>query len=190
MRVISYSKGFRADYAREFCEYLIKHLGLTKSRYFLGIIPLKEKEKKNAGLVMHDEVGIAMFLRMDSPWVEFCHSIAHEMIHVKQIATGRLKQHIEVGEVTWLGRRYKKKDLPPLLARPWELQAMQHETILVRMYEDHLFTFVRKRGRIKPGGHPHETNVTRKVVQSAHSGQRLRRKVLRLPNGSSQRRGN
>jgi hypothetical protein len=139
--------GFRTKYALQFCEYLIDKFNLNNSRYNLAIIPLREKDA-DAGMTVHDADNIAIYLNVKRHWIEFVHAIAHEMVHVRQIASGHLSQN-HGKRIKWRGKFYQVSKLPPYLQRPWELEALQYEALLVRMYEDHLCTYLSKQDKIK-----------------------------------------
>ena len=62
-------------------------------------------------------------------------TLAHEMVHVKQIAAGKLKTNTR-GGVTWNGKKFKAST--PYLNRPWEIEAFQkQELIFRRAIENH-----------------------------------------------------
>ena len=61
-------------------------------------------------------------------------TLAHEMVHVKQLAKGLLKNK-QNGVNVWAGKTYGKKT--PYLDMPWEVQAFsQQELILRRAIEE------------------------------------------------------
>lgn len=61
-------------------------------------------------------------------------TLAHEMVHVKQMAKGTLKT-AKNGDNIWANRRYPKKT--KYLDRPWEVEAFsRQELILRRAIED------------------------------------------------------
>ena len=60
-------------------------------------------------------------------------TLAHELVHVKQLAKGVLKQGARY--TTWAGKKYSNKTTP-YLDMPWEIQAFsQQELILRRAFE-------------------------------------------------------
>ena len=67
-------------------------------------------------------------------------SIAHEMVHVKQLARGTLSHTIKRGKeiMFWRG---KKIDLP-YLERPWEIEAYGKQEILARRFNDFVDTVI------------------------------------------------
>lgn len=61
-------------------------------------------------------------------------TLAHEMVHVKQMAKGILKS-TRTGAHLWAGKRYSKKT--EYLSRPWEIEAFsRQELILRRAFEE------------------------------------------------------
>ena len=52
--------------------------------------------------------------------------LAHEMVHVKQIASGKLKTTNR--KIVWNGKSYKSST--PYLSRPWEVEAFQKQEII------------------------------------------------------------
>lgn len=61
-------------------------------------------------------------------------TLAHEMVHVKQMAKGTLKS-TKTGAHLWAGKRYGKQTA--YLDRPWEIEAFsKQELILRRVFEE------------------------------------------------------
>ena len=56
-------------------------------------------------------------------------TLAHELVHVRQMAKGILKTG-SYGARTWAGKRYPAKT--PYLSRPWELDAFARQEIIFR----------------------------------------------------------
>ena len=56
-------------------------------------------------------------------------TLAHEMVHVKQLAKGTL-QNKPNGVNIWSGKRYGKKT--PYLDMPWEIEAFSRQEIILR----------------------------------------------------------
>ncbi len=124
-------RGLRARYIRHISEFLIDHLEISNSRYNVAVTPLKEKRKRHGGIVNHDKRGIVVRLLMQQKPEDLGAAICHEFVHVKQIARGLLS--FDGKEFTWRGKRYPKNH--PYLERPWEIQAMREEVLLLRTYE-------------------------------------------------------
>lgn len=61
-------------------------------------------------------------------------TLAHELVHVKQMAKGILKS-TRTGAQIWAGKKYSKRT--KYLDRPWEIEAFsKQELILRRAFED------------------------------------------------------
>lgn len=56
-------------------------------------------------------------------------TLAHEMVHVKQLAKGTLQNKAN-GVNIWAGKRYGKKT--PYLDMPWEIEAFSRQEIILR----------------------------------------------------------
>jgi hypothetical protein len=77
------------------------------------------------GGVLQEGRQILMFLDSSLSMEQLVQTIAHEMIHVKQIARGRLTCFIEHGELVnrWLGETLEAE----YHLRPWEIEAFRKE---------------------------------------------------------------
>jgi hypothetical protein len=60
---------------------------------------------------------------------ELALSLAHEMVHVKQMVKGQLKTGSD-GSQTWLGKTYPADT--PYLDRPWEVEAFSRQELIMR----------------------------------------------------------
>ena len=60
---------------------------------------------------------------------ELALSLAHEMVHVKQMVKGQLKTNAN-GSQTWLGKTYPADT--PYLDRPWEVEAFSRQELIMR----------------------------------------------------------
>jgi hypothetical protein len=60
---------------------------------------------------------------------ELALSLAHEMVHVKQLVKGQLKSMAD-GSQTWLGKSYPADT--PYLDRPWEIEAFSRQELIMR----------------------------------------------------------
>lgn len=56
-------------------------------------------------------------------------TLAHEMVHVKQLAKGTLKNR-KTGSYIWAGKRYSKKTA--YLSMPWEIEAFSRQELILR----------------------------------------------------------
>ena len=64
---------------------------------------------------------------------QLVHTVAHEMVHVKQYATGRMRNEQRRGRVVtyWNGRACRVKNY---FDQPWELQAFRNERVLANRF--------------------------------------------------------
>lgn len=108
---------------------MIKQLGLTKSRKVLVVRIANECDEGMDGMTMPlpGVDGIVVVVRpksLESMGV----TLAHEMVHVKQIAKGTLKT-IE-GVNYWMGKKYSRRT--KYLDQPWEVEAFSKQELLFR----------------------------------------------------------
>jgi len=115
---------------------MIKQLGLEKSNKAVLIRVADECHKDTQGLTLDLSAQTGAYLIVIKPkrnLVELGLTLAHEMVHVKQLAKGMLKQ--KRSGHTWLGKMYGKKT--PYLDMPWEIEAFsRQELILRRAFEE------------------------------------------------------
>lgn len=73
-------------------------------------------------------------------------SVAHEMVHVKQMAQGKLKYFVEndIEVAFWCGKRLEHL---PYLDRPWEIEAYGKQEIMARRFNESLKRLVNERKR-------------------------------------------
>lgn len=60
---------------------------------------------------------------------ELAITLAHEMVHVKQMAKGQLKNGAR-GTQIWMGKKYPAKTT--YLDRPWEVEAFSRQELIMR----------------------------------------------------------
>jgi hypothetical protein len=115
---------------------MIKQLGLEKSNKAVLIRVADECQGNNQGLTIDLSAQTGAYLVVIKPkrnLVELGLTLAHEMVHVRQLAKGMLKQ--KRSGHTWLGKMYGKKT--PYLDMPWEIEAFsRQELILRRAFEE------------------------------------------------------
>ncbi len=106
-------------------------LNLEKSKYDLHICSKRglRKNEGKLGVTVYKEKEI--FVVLDSKLMKrkLFTTLAHEMIHVKQIARGQYKHEFtEAGKLQqyWLGYQVKQE----YFDRPWEVEAYRRENIL------------------------------------------------------------
>lgn len=76
-----------------------------------------------------DFIGSYMIIVKPAPLVSMGITLAHEMVHVKQMAKGYLKGDGK-GNHFWCGKKYSKKT--KYLDMPWELDAFARQEIILR----------------------------------------------------------
>ena len=122
-------------FVEEMLPSMVRQLGLEKSRKAL-LIRVKNETEGDEGITIDLSKWTGAYLVILKPkrnLVQLGLTLAHEMVHVKQLARGTLKQ-MRSGH-TWLGKMYSKKT--PYLEMPWEIEAFsKQELILRRAFEE------------------------------------------------------
>ena len=89
-----------------------------------------EPYMEDTGLTaMKDKNTILMALNADQSVYGLAITLAHELVHVKQYATGLLRTGPE-GSNFWRGKQYDSST--PYLDCPWEIQAFSQQELLAR----------------------------------------------------------
>jgi len=124
----------RSKRTRHFIEHImpsmIKQLGLTNSRKVVLIeVTKKFTGEGNEGSTM-PLPGLDCYIVTIKPgrWQDMGVTLAHEMVHVRQLAKGILRA--EGGVKFWKGKRYSKRT--KYLNMPWELDALSKQDIIFR----------------------------------------------------------
>jgi predicted DNA-binding transcriptional regulator len=110
---------------------MVRQLGLEKSRKALLIRVANECEGDTEGMTIDLSKWTGAYLVIIKPkrnLVQLGLTLAHEMVHVKQLAKGLLKQ--KRSGHTWLGKMYSKKT--PYLQMPWEIEAYSKQELILR----------------------------------------------------------
>ncbi len=107
---------------------MIKQLGLTRSKKLLFIRTVRNIDE-NDGLTSHLKQFDAIVVLLKPQSLERLGvTLAHEMVHVKQMAKGTLKT---VNGVTyWNGKRYSART--KYLNQPWEIEAFSKQELVFR----------------------------------------------------------
>jgi hypothetical protein len=142
--IVLLGKSIKAKYIQTMSKFFITQMRLSNSRFRIAILPLRNNKKNDGGVILHDKSTIVIFLNLRQSPKDLATTLAHEYVHVRQICRGLLK-HVDATSVLWRGKKYS--DNTPYLERPWELQALREQDILVRLFEDQ-FTSKRKRVKI------------------------------------------
>jgi len=122
----------RSTKTREFIEAILPSMleqtKLAKSKQFLHIKFDRELEDLGTMIPM---LGIDTFLIVIKPtrnMHELGVTLAHELVHVAQVAKGILK--FTPKGPTWQGKFYSRR--VPYLSCPWEVQAFERQEMLFR----------------------------------------------------------
>lgn len=122
----------RKEFILEVSRFFREQLNLKNSKYVLTIQTVNRllKEHGSYGMVCRTgEQHVSMFVDSRLSLDKLVETLAHEMVHVKQIARGQLRT--VVGErgrkhQQWLGRRVRCN----YWNAPWELEAYRRENEL------------------------------------------------------------
>lgn len=121
----------RSKKTRKFIESvlpsMIRQLKLENSRKFLMIDVCKLEKDNGITTPLH---GLDTYVIALKPgrWQDMGVTLAHEMVHVKQLAKGYLRA--EGGTKWWKGKKYSKRT--KYLDMPWELDAFAQQEIIFR----------------------------------------------------------
>jgi len=114
----------------------IEQLGLTNSKRAVLVKVTKDLEDDFQGATMNIEVADCMMVLLKTPKrvtpisiMEMATTLAHEMVHVKQLAKGQMKFLPNEARI-WKGKRYSKKT--KYLDMPWEIDAFSRQELLLR----------------------------------------------------------
>lgn len=103
----------------------ILKLGKHKGNLFI----LCDDAPDSLGRAIDTEMGeYIIFLSPKLQLHTLLQTLAHEMVHIKQYAKGQLK--IKNLGVRWCGKMFKYSQDKGYVNRPWEIEAMQKETLL------------------------------------------------------------
>ncbi len=130
---MEYAVQSRSKRTKEFIEgilpSLIKQLRLKRSKKLLFVKIVRNNLDDNDGLTSYlEQFGAIVVLLKPQSLERLGVTLAHEMVHVKQIANGTLKT--VKGVNYWNGKRYNKKT--KYLDMPWEVEAFSKQELLFR----------------------------------------------------------
>jgi len=115
---------------------MIEQLGLTRSRRAVLIKVTDEIEDGMQGATLNIEIADCYLVLIKKPkrvtkasLLDMGTTLAHEMVHVRQLAKGQMKFLPNQSRI-WMGKRYSKKT--HYLDQPWELDAFARQEILFR----------------------------------------------------------
>ena len=115
---------------------MIEQLGLTRSRRAVLIKVTDEIEEGMQGATLNIEIADCYLILIKQPkritkasLLEIGTTLAHEMVHVRQLAKGQMKFLPNQARI-WMGKRYNKRT--HYLDQPWELDAFARQEIVFR----------------------------------------------------------
>ncbi len=108
---------------------MIKQLGLSRSKKLLFVKTAREGLEDHDGLTSYLEQFDAIVVLIKPQSLERMGvTLAHEMVHVKQLAKGTLKT--VKGANYWQGKKYSRRT--KYLDQPWEIEAFSKQEIIFR----------------------------------------------------------
>ena len=128
--VVDMRKSDRRDMVESCITIFMRELKLEKSKTTLFVFSKKDLEKETgaAGMVYpHAANLITMDLDSRLNIDKLIQTIAHEMVHVKQIAKGQLAY--EGKKIFWKGKRFYPNKMS-YYDHPWEIDAWRNEKVL------------------------------------------------------------
>jgi len=115
---------------------MIEQLGLNRSRRAVLIKVTDEIEEGMQGATLNIEIADCYLVLIKQPkrvtkasLLEMGTTLAHEMVHVRQLAKGQMKFLPNQARI-WMGKRYNKRT--HYLDQPWELDAFARQEIVFR----------------------------------------------------------
>jgi hypothetical protein len=115
---------------------MIEQLGLSRSRRAVLIKVTDEIEDGMQGATLNIEIADCYLVLIKQPkrvtkasLLDMGTTLAHEMVHVRQLAKGLMKFLPNQARI-WMGKRYSKKT--HYLDQPWELDAFARQEIVFR----------------------------------------------------------
>ena len=108
---------------------MITELGLDKSQKVVVVTVEGDCPDLGLTVAMPAVGGFVIIIKAGQSIVELGRSLAHELVHVRQMAKGTLKAASR-GAHTWAGKRYPAST--PYYSRPWEVDAFSRQEIIFR----------------------------------------------------------
>ena len=115
---------------------MVEQLGLNRSRRAVLVKVTDEIEEGMQGATLNIEIADCYLVLIKQPkritkasLLEMGTTLAHEMVHVRQLAKGQMKFLPNQARI-WMGKRYNKRT--HYLDQPWELDAFARQEILFR----------------------------------------------------------
>lgn len=135
MKVNVIARGRRRKWLEALAGSMLKQLKLTRFTEELLVVEAPE-EGDDGRTVVLDDGGFLITLRTGQNNAEIGASLAHELVHVQQLASGLLKR-TRCGW-TWAGRKYRKST--PYLDCPWEQAAFSKQELLFRRAMEEVYS--------------------------------------------------
>jgi hypothetical protein len=107
---------------------MISQLGLEKSKKSV-LIMFDDDVEALGSTVPFDGFNCYLIVMKSQSLAGIGSTLAHEMVHVKQLASGKLKK-LPRGVTQWAGKKYKKST--PYLTQGWEVQAFSMQELIFR----------------------------------------------------------
>jgi hypothetical protein len=115
---------------------VIEQLGLTKSKRAVLVKVTNDNLEGMEGATLYIEFADCYLVLIKpakrltkTSLINMATTLAHEMVHVRQLAKGMLKYLPNESKI-WMGKRYTKKT--KYLDQPWELDAFARQEIILR----------------------------------------------------------
>ena len=111
---------------------MLKQLNLENCRKGL-LIRIKDECQGNEGITLDLTAATGCYLMVIKPkrsLVSIGLTLAHEMVHIKQMAKGTLKNQ-SGGVSYWAGKKYDSKKTK-YLDLPWEVEAYSKQELILR----------------------------------------------------------
>ena len=128
------------EHAHKFVDSLmpsmIEQLGLARSRRAVLVKVTHDVEDGFKGATLNIDIADCYLVLIKQPkrvtkssLMDIGLTLAHEMVHVRQLAKGQMKFLPNQARI-WMGKRYNKRT--HYLDQPWELDAFARQEILFR----------------------------------------------------------
>lgn len=148
MKVVVYSRSrARQQLIEQLSRFYVEQLNLDRSRKTVTIytVPRLLKERGILGCAIRDEGNVAVLLDSRLTFSKIMITLAHEFVHVKQIALGQLRplKKNDSSKWIWRGRVYKNNDY----VSPWENEAYSREGVLAAAVMNRVAISKKKRVR-------------------------------------------
>jgi hypothetical protein len=132
IEILTYGKK-RKELILSMANFFAKQLNVHKSNYKVYIVtdPTLNEQGNNGICAKTGERELSIVLYSRLSFGKLIYTLAHEMVHVKQFVRGHYRQeNMKYGKGVyhyWLGKRVNLE----YHKRPWEIEAMSRESVLV-----------------------------------------------------------